>query len=302
MLLLDFFENVYSPLRLRGRSERTSILYRLSIKSFCETLQKAATLDDLSDINISIHMARIRRKGRSAGTANKDRAQILAIWRFANRRGYVKSWPDIPEDIEPKRTPKAWLPEEVDKMLKHFSQLSGYVGSNKESNFWCAMIHVCLDSGERIGAVRELKWSDINGNWLSVRAETRKGKRTDREYWLVDETVDALKKLDRRTEQVFHWPYCFSYLWIRYGNLLKAAGLPHDRKSKFHRFRRTHASILYACGADPQRAMGHSDWRTTEGYIDPRFSPEIRPAEILAKFLSGERRREPQQESQRKSG
>jgi hypothetical protein len=53
MLLSEFFESIYRPLRLLNRSVRTDQLFRYTIRLFAVTLGRPATLADLSDIVVT---------------------------------------------------------------------------------------------------------------------------------------------------------------------------------------------------------------------------------------------------------
>lgn len=270
MLLHEFFEGVYTPLRLRGKSKETVRLYRLSLRSFDKTLQRPATLEDLTDLNLAKHLSRLAAMGRAAATINKDRAQLLAIWRFAVQRNHLSIWPNVPEEIEPKRTPMAWMPEELEKIQRAIQLEEGYIGSVPARDYWNALFLVILDTAERIGAVMQLEWSHLQRDWITVPAELRKGKRRDRQYQLSPETVAAIAKLPRRNKQIFHWPYYRLHLWGKFGKVLERAGVSSDRKSKFHRLRRTVASACAAVDIDAQSILDHTDRNVTQMYIDPR--------------------------------
>ncbi len=288
MLLQEFFETIYIPLKLRGRSKETVRLYRLSLRSFEKTLGRPATLDDLTDFQLARHLGRVGAAGRAAATINKDRAQILAIWRFACQRGMLTIWPNVPAEIEPKRTPQAWLPEELQALQEAIKQEKGYVGDAKAKDFFNALFLVILDTAERIGAVMQIDWCQIQRNWLTIPAEHRKGKRRDRQYMLSQETMTALSKLPRTQRLVFHWPFNRLFLWGRWGYIIKRAGLSTDRKSKFHRLRRTVASACDARDIDAQQVLDHQNRRVTEMYLDPRVSKQVSAAGIAIAYMRQE--------------
>lgn len=298
MLLEDFFETVYRPLRLRGKSPRTSILYALSIRSFSKTLGYPARLEDLTDLNVSKHMQRVRDDGRSAGTANKDRAQLLAIWRLAFDRKHVEALPNVQEDIEPERTPLAWMPGEVEALLKAARMASKPVGNIPGCYFWEALLLVCLNTAERIGALMECRWDDFTQTWLRVPAEHRKGGRRDKMFLLSADTVAALDRLrEFGHRRIFHWPYHHGYLWIKFNEVLEMADLPTDRKSKFHRLRKTTASAAAAAGLDPSMLLDHTDRRTTANYLDPRIAVDRSANELMARYLRGDLTRPPKKDA-----
>jgi integrase len=123
------------------------------------------------------------------------------------------------------------------------------------------------------------------GSWSSVR----KGGRRDRKYLLSSQTCGLLYKIRQcraDTQAIFPWPYHPGYLWDLYRKILVAAGLPSRREDKFHRLRKTHASVLHQAGLDASKALDHQDRRTTERYLDPRFCTDARPSKILAAYLA----------------
>jgi integrase len=285
MLLQEFFDSIYMPLKLRGRSQETVRLYRLSLKSFERTLGRPATLVDLTDLNMARHLGRVSAAGRAAATVNKDRAQILAIWRFACQRGYLTIWPNVPAEIEPKRTPQAWLPEELASIDRAIKTEEGLIGQIPAKIFWAALFLTILDTAERIGAVMQIEWSQIQLDWLTIPAEHRKGKRRDRQYKLSPETMEAIQKLPRINKKVFPWPLNKFFLWSKWGNILKRAGLDTDRKSKFHRLRRTVASACDAVDMDPQAVLDHKDRSVTELYLDPRITKQVSAAGVAISYM-----------------
>lgn len=77
--------------------------------------------------------------------------------------------------------------------------------------------------------------------------------------------------------QTFHGTW---YYHLR--AILGLAGLPTDRRSMFHRIRRTHATHLYVRGGDPTQSLGHaSDAMTRAYYLDPRQANKGYAADLL---------------------
>lgn len=74
--------------------------------------------------------------------------------------------------------------------------------------------------------------------------------------------------------------------------ILKPAELPNNRHLKFHAIRKTVATYIAATqGKDVARdALGHSDNRTTDGYIadahsvDPTLPPRFSPVDVMPKI------------------
>jgi site-specific recombinase XerD len=153
MKLLELLD-LYTKKRLRIASPHTLRLYRHSIAAFERTLKREATTLDLIDDNLDEHMARLVSAGLSVATANKDYAQITAIWRFANRNRLVETWPNVQPYQEPERVPLGWLPPDLQLLFKSIAQEEGSIFNAPACLWWTTLIMVLLDCGERIGAVR----------------------------------------------------------------------------------------------------------------------------------------------------
>lgn len=281
--LLDFFETVYDPLRLRGKSELTRHHYRVQIRHFHRYLRRAPTLADLTDDGVARFLSWFR-KGRSPATVNKARNCLLAMWRLAARKTLVAVWPDVAPEPEPERVPRAWMPEELTKLFGACQLEEGEVGGVPAAK-WFRCIHLCMwDTAERVHAVMALRWSDVDlaNGWVIVPAEARKGKHRDKAFSLHPDTVAALREIQEpRRELVFPWPFDVSYLYVRYKKLLRRAGLPTDRKSKFHRMRKSAASYMEAAGGNATDFLDHSSRDTTKAYLDPRICHRQQASSLL---------------------
>lgn len=272
MLLDDLFA-LYVRKRLRMRSPNTVRLYKHSISAFEATLGRKATTDDLTDDNVEEHMTRVIDSGLSVASANKDLWQLGAIWRFANRNRLVDTWPNVQLYPEPERVPMAWLPDELDRLISAAKQEDGKISGAPASLWWHALLSVLLDTGERIGAVMKCNRSNLQGVYLLVPAENRKGKTRDKLFELSSETQHLLSSLllSHRYPLLFHWDRHPTYLYTKYKRILKRAELPTDAKSQFHRIRRSVCSAVKSQGGDATLALDHASSETTKAYLDPRI-------------------------------
>jgi len=294
MLISEFFDSVYVPRRLRGKSQKTIRLYGLTIKQFGRSLGKLAELSDLTEDNVLAHLA--RRHEVAPATRNKELSQLIAIWRLAAQRKLIDTWPDLQAEDEPERAPIAWLDNELTRLLAAAARMPRRIGKIPQRVYWTLLIRLILDTGERSGAIRQTEWSWFQGEWLFVPAESRKGKTRDRRYRLSKETLTAIAAMrESSTDKqfVFPWPFSESYFWVKYRAVVKEAGLPTSRNHQLHCLRKTTASAVYAAGLDPQEALDHSDKRTTRRYLDKRFTRSEQPCDVLAIFLANPTRSKP---------
>ncbi len=277
--IVNFWEKQYLPANLRAASLSSLTLWTIALKGFERSLGRPATLSDLTDENVA-EFARYRRQNVSAATVNRDLASLLALWRFAAKLGKVKTWPTVQLEKEPRRVPVAWLQEEFNQLMRTVSRLDGKIGEHDAAAWWRALLLVCFDTAERISAVLDLEWSnvDLRTRWVLFPAETRKGRVADSICPIAQDTVEALEEIRRPRGNVFHWPLNRNYVWKRYGAILEAAGLPNDRKRKFHCVRRTVASYVEANGGNATEVLRHASRHTTMAYLDPRI---VKPSSAI---------------------
>lgn len=290
MNLLNLLDQ-YIEKRLRGKSANTVRLYKHSIASFEKTLKRQATLDDLTDDNIERHMWRIVQKGGSPASANKDHGQLTALWRFASRNRITETWPNVRTMQEVERVPMGWMPDECNRLLRAARCESGMVATVPAKLWWESLLMLLFDTGERIGAIKSLKKEHFQGDWVLVPAALRKGNKRDRIYKIQPTCASLITKLiecNTASEDMFPWDRCESYIYNRYRSILKRAELPTDRRSKFHRIRRTVASAVACSGGNASDALDHASPRTTKRYLDPRIVGGIKPSDIMSAFLRGD--------------
>jgi len=282
--LETFFLDYFAPLFLRGRTANTLRLYRTTQRNLAKFLERRPRLSDLNDVTVNRFLHWFRELGRSPCSVNKERSNLLAMWRFACRKRFLVEWPDVKADIEPVRVPHAWTCDQVARLFAACDAEPGKLCGVPAGVWWRGLHLVVWDTGERIGAVRDLLWhhADLDGQYMLVPAELRKGKRRDRLYKLAPDTVAVLSSMrNPPRDEIFPWPYCRTYLWNKYDRILQRAGLPTDRTSKFHCVRRSVASHYEAAGGNATELLGHSSRSVTLKYLDPRIVPCEHAVDLL---------------------
>jgi len=264
----------YFLVNSRIRCEATQLQYRFALNNLGEFVGHEPTIEDLTDDNVAGMMGLLLRQKLSPKTINERRGRINALWTWLAKRGAVKTFPTTQAMPEPERAPLAWTRDEIGRILRECDVEGGRIAGVPARLWWVSLHNVCWDSGERIGALLEARWEHLRQDYLTLPAEIRKGGRCDRVYHLHADTLATLERI-RQPERALIWPWDRSpnILWARYKSILKRAGLPHDRKSMFHRMRKSVASHYAAAGGNATALLGHSDARTTRAYLDPTICP-----------------------------
>ena len=247
-----------------------------------------ALINDLNHDTVQGHMQRLLDLGRAKATANRERVCLVALWRYAAQLKMVDTWPDVAKEKEPIRTPQAWMREDVEAILAATTRLTGDLHGTLIPAWlwWRTLIRLILDTGERIGAVREARWEWLEKSSILVPAEFRKGGKADKWFPLSVETIQLLGQIKNHTDDkkhIFPWHYCETYLWNRYRKLIEDAGLPTGRNCGYHRLRKTFASVSHAAGLNAQELLDHSSAKITARYLDPRRTTQA--STILAEWL-----------------
>jgi integrase len=266
----------YAP--LTGVSDRTIQLYQYTLRSWSRVLGRSPETADLQELLIAQFLSR-RVREKSPATAAKDRAQIRAIWEFCARRGLCSTWPVVPRIVVPERVPEAWLSDEMRRLLQSAASEVGLIGGIAAPDVWRALLLLAYDTGERISPIMALRSSDVRGRTVVFRAESRKGRRRDIFREIGEECEQALAKVSRGPDlEAIPWDRPRTSLWRQLKKILVRAGLPSDRRCKFHKIRKTTASYYEAAGGSAQRLLDHSSPAVTRRYLDPRIVTPGTPA------------------------
>jgi integrase len=270
--LTSILRDFYAP--LRSLSDKSVTNYGCTILALQKFLGHEPTLADLGDELVVARFLRWRCQERAVATAAKDRAQLRALHEFSARRKLCDHWPQYPPVVVPDRVPEAWFSSEMQRLLDAAGQEKTVLDGIPGGLWWRALLLLAYDTAERASALTSLLWRNVRGNSVLFVAEDRKGRRRDVLRQVGEDTFAALEAIrgDRGPDDlVFPWPLTKTYLWKRLEIILKRAGLPHGRRDKFHRVRRTTASYVAAAGGSAQQLLDHADPATTRKYLDPRI-------------------------------
>lgn len=264
---------VYFLQNLRIRSEHTRDQYRYALIAFSVATGKhRPTLDDLTDDNVRLMMRSIVESGRSPVTANDRRIQICALWSWAARRGMLQRWPTVEMFMVPRRIPRAWSEEQLQRLMQSCLHARGKIGGIPAPLWWLSFHALQWDSGGRTSELLTARWENLDRDrrLLYIPAENRKGKRKDALYAIMPDTLAMLQRIDLGHELILPGIGSPSSFYKRYNCILERAGLPTDRRCKPQKMRVSHASWLKKRGGDATASLMHeSDATTRRAYLDP---------------------------------
>ena len=288
--LLEYHAQFYERIKLAGKSPNTRRIYRGTIRQFEKHLGRTPLLSDLDDETVAVFMAWTTGQGRSPATANRHRNALVALWRFAARKRHVEEFPDVDSLQEFKRVPVAYTGEQMGRLLAVAPNPKPIAGIPSRL-WWSALLLLIYDTGIRIGAALKLECADFDrdSRKLLIRAEIQK-QRADQMLLVSEETAAVLAKCIavRERDRLFPLDVCMCTVYFRLSGMLKRAGLPHGRRDKFHKIRRTCATMVELHGGrgSAMVQLGHSNPRVTEAYIDLSALPEFRVIEQVPRPIT----------------
>ena len=274
--LAAYFKLIYLPTKPSTKT-RTIDLYGGTINAFKSHLGHEPTLADLSDEVVGKFLESRVRQGLAKPTVNKDRAQLLAIWRHARLIGAVGTGPMVKKLAEPQGTPKALTVPELEKLQAAFETLRGETGGIPNGDFLRACFAIQFATAERVGAVLELRFSDIVGDVVTFHAETRKGGRRAMVKQVPDWVLADIEKIrEPKRDRIFPIKETNkTKIQTLYKRLFERAGVERPKGKSSHLLRSTHATLIHLAGGDATKSLGHSSREVTRRhYLDPRFDAD----------------------------
>jgi len=280
MTVRELLIEQYAP--LHQLTARSVTLYLGTIDRWAQFLGREPELSDFVALEVAKFLAwraGNTRSGRriSANTVAKDKAQISACWSFAAKERLVEKFPSLPRTRLVHHTPKAATVDALQAMMA--AAASGrkrMYGKVPVAWFWRTLIRCAFETGERRGALIELRWSevDLDARQVTFLAETRKGRTRDIVRTISQGLADELRQhRGGPGDLVWQYPGRPHSLYAAWDLIRKRAGV-HVRG--LHSVRKASASYLAAAGGNASEHLGHANPRITAVYLDPTI---VRPKE-----------------------
>jgi integrase len=225
--------------------------YRFSLRVFENHLGRPALIADLNEAALA-KFVNWRLANFSPFAARRDNISLMTFWHFAARqklttppiRGIVP-----PIKIPPRKNQAGWTAGEFGRLLTACDQLKGRmrtandpIGCHRDKStgalcrdWWRSLLLFLFDTNCPIGTATRIAPDDIDlkCGLVTFRADITK-TRIARTLKLKPQTIAAIRKHFDPASQLA-WDYGRRHLYLRLSELLRSAGLPCDRTSKFQR-------------------------------------------------------------------
>lgn len=264
------------------RSPNTERLLRTVVNHFARFIGERATASDLTDRNLVAYMRHRRLAGRKEITIENEAAKLKAMASFAAVRGII---PPLQMKVTHARppAPRALLKHQIRSLFQAAERAKGRIGGIERSTYFVAFFSLCWDTAERAGAIHQLDRGDIDLAGREVLFRNRKGNGRELRRPIRRSTAKALAKLWATADR--EKPFAvvkFASIYFHMNKIMAAAGIPPEKRNKFHALRRSHASYVHAAGGDAREALDHSSEAVTwKWYLDPRIIFRKRGLDLL---------------------
>ncbi len=290
LILWSAFITEFKRVNLRKKNGN-HVVSVLGTMAIFERHMKPRTLQQITAKFIDQFIVRRSRdRGRkpdstvSPATINRDLRNLKLVFKAAHEWGQLDKMPQIRMVKAPQRIKRHVT-------LEHFAAMFAAAKEMREPqlpnviacDYWRALISFAFVTGWRINEILNIRRDDVNFDTgqIVARWDDSKGKR-DELIFVPQSLVDLLKPVWRNfAKRPLEWTKSRRTIYVPFMELQKLAGIDlHCEESHghtaschvygFHDFRRgfatNNASTLSP--AQLQRLMKHSDFSTTQRYID----------------------------------
>jgi len=273
---------------LKDLCPRTVELYLGSLDRWAEHLGRDPELDDLDDLVVAKflrwradnHRRLHGNRPLSKGSIAKDSAQIRSMWNWCARKRLKKAngdlieFPDYKRPVVPRPRPVAFTADELRRLLETARHRKGEISGVPAAWLWSTMIQAMFETGERIGAILDIRWSevDLERCQLTFLAETRKGHRDTITRAISPQLAHRMKARERASsERVWPWLDARAAKSL-YGSLRVLCRTAKVEYHSFHSIRKATASYMKKAGVSAKTQLGHASEEMAERhYYDAKI-------------------------------
>jgi len=308
LVLWSAFIAEYKRVELRKKGDWHASGILATIKKF-EQHMKPRTLSQISTKFVDEYVSR---RGRDRGmkpgstvspaTINADLRNLKLVFKVAHEWGQLENPPRIRMVKAPYRIKRYVTPEHFAAMFAAAEKMTAPVVPNTTAcDYWRALISFAFVTGWRINEILNIRRDDVNfeSGQIVARWDDSKGKR-DELIYVPQSLLDLLKPVWQNfSERPLEWTKSRRTIYDPFRKLQTLAGInlhceeSHEHTAAchvygFHDFRRgfatNNASTLSP--AQLQRLMKHSDFSTTQRYINYAKVMTERPNVFVPEVLN----------------
>jgi integrase len=295
MTLRDLLIDRIAP--LKNLNDRSVLMYLSTLERFRDFLGHEPTVDDLDDLTAAKFLrwrgstVHSQRRGLiSPASLAKDSAHLRSLWTWLAKKRWKRSdgelieFPDYARPRVPKPVPKAYKADELARLVDAAKHRKGHVAGKPAAWYWVTKLQAMFQTGERIGAVMALRWSevDLERHTLTFLAATRKGHRETITRPITPDLARCLA-MHKGAPGERVWPWlddrellsCYASLKV----LCRTAGVSYK---PFHSIRKATASYLKRAGISAKKQLGHSSEEMAETHY---YDEEITGRESNLDYL-----------------
>ena len=284
MLLIDI-KNEYVENNPRITSDSTRKHYRILVDDLTRMYGRRVTIDDLSDSTVAKYRRYLDDQGKSEHTIHQRLSYLRALWYYSSRKYRIPA-PLFAISKRPDYLPTSFSIDEVNHLYRAIEMERGHYGGVPRPLWWMAFLKYCWSSGDRTGAILQLKWTwvDLDSGIATVPGNVRKSKKKLVVH-LKDSCVDAFTKIRTPNRPlVFPFTKCIQIFYRDWRCILERANLPVEARNGPQKIRRTVVNLVDENGGDGCKFAQHSSRAITDKYyIDPtrekrpesRFLPDV---------------------------
>ena len=282
---------------LKNLSPRSVAMYESTLDRFSDFLGHEPTVDDLDDLTAAKFLrwrsstVHDQRRGIiSPASLAKDSAHLRSLWTWLAKKRWKRSdgelieFPDFARPRVPRPVPKAYKADELAKLVAAARHRKGLIAGKPAAWYWTTKLQAMFQTGERIGAVMQLRWSevDLERHTLTFLAATRKGHR-ETITRAISPGLSKMLAAQQGPPEARVWPWlddremlsCYASLRV----LCRCAGVPYK---PFHAIRKSTASYLKKAGVSAKKQLGHSSEEMAENHY---YDEEITGRESNLDYL-----------------
>ena len=287
--LRALLEEQYFPAALGIRNAKTKAHYRRAVSRFAEFLRREPAVEDLDEDHLRAHLHWLETDiGQGPETVNHHRKNLLALARWCVTEHLLDRVPRIAKLLVPEEPPEAWTEEELTRLIHAGTSAPGTIGGAPLSDWWRTAFALELQTAARYEELSLIEWQHMRPDGrIIVPSTIRKRRVAGAAYRLLPWSLAIINDFARYcpTPDKPSGPVLLGVdkatVYRHFSALLIRAGLPADRKCKWHKLRRTVATVVTLGGGNPTLALRNSsDSVTWKHYVD-----QSQVAEPIGKYL-----------------